>query len=181
MKNKGGRPTKCSDELTQEIVTLISQGLDQKSAASLCGVSEKTYHTWKELGQQGRKPYVSFYDAVTKARNQHKHLLIKLVMAGAKGVLPKADWRAASWLLEKGWPKEYGDRIAVETEPIPVGPMTVVLATSNGKKRETTFQEAQEILCGGFPIRDTYEGKSSPAPESDGEEFEALDDVGNNG
>jgi hypothetical protein len=76
----------------------------------------------------------------------------------------------------------------VATEPIPVSPMpplTVVLST-NGKKRETTFQEAQEILCGGFPIRDTYElpteeGKSSPAPESDGEEFEALDDVGNNG
>jgi hypothetical protein len=31
--------------------------------------------------------------------------------------------------------------------------MQLVLST-NGERRETTFAEAQEILCGGFPIRD---------------------------
>ena len=32
--------------------------------------------------------------------------------------------------------------------------MQLLLSMPNGEKRETTFKEAQEILCGGFPIRD---------------------------
>src|SRR5260370_26328344 len=88
-----------------------------------------------------------------------------------------ADWKAASWLLSKGWPKEFGDRIAVESEPAsPMQPLTIVLSTPDGKKHETSFKEAEKIFCGDFPIRDTYEPPaeertSSPAPEPDDDLF----------
>ena len=183
---KRGRPTKLNDELTNRIVDFINQGCDQKTACNLAGVPYSCFNEWKQKGSEGKEPYAAFLSVISRARDEHKHLLIKLVMAGARGLLPRpADWRAASWLLEKGWPLEFGDRPSVATEAIPAAPMplTLVLSMPDGKKRETRFQEAQEILCGGFPIRDTYElpteeGKSSPAPESDGEEFDALDDLG---
>jgi hypothetical protein len=75
-----------------------------------------------------------------------------------------ADWKAASWLLSKGWPKEFGDRIPMETDPIPVSsmpPMTLVLSTPDGKKREASFKEVEKIFCGDFPIRDQPPGDES--------------------
>ncbi len=68
-------------------------------------------------------------------------------------------------MLARVFPDEYGRRdIVPPPEPIPVNsmpPMTLVLSM-NGEKRETTFEEAQEILCGGFPIYREPPDKSEP-------------------
>ena len=119
--------------------------------------------------------------------------LLRIVNDAAEGLLPRfADWKAASWLLEKKWPPEFGDRrplppVATETEPgSPMTPISFVLSMPNGEKRETIFEEAEKIFC-NFPRQDTYqppteEGKSSPAPEPDGELLDAnVDDLRSNG
>jgi hypothetical protein len=94
-----------------------------------------------------------------------------LVMAGARGLLPRpADWKAASWLLSKGWPLEFGDRIAVETDPVPVSsmpPMNLILSMPDGTQRPTSFTEAEKILCAGFTRRDEPPEESEPG-NSDG-------------
>jgi hypothetical protein len=129
-----------SPALTNQIVEFIQQGCDQKTACNLAGVPYSCYNERKEKGSEGKEPYATFLSVISRARDEHKHLLIKLVMAGARGLLPRpADWRAASWLLEKGWPLEYGDRPPVATESIPASPtpdMTLVLSMPNGEKRE---------------------------------------------
>jgi hypothetical protein len=175
---KIGRPCKITPELTASIVEFIQQGCDQKTACNLAGVPYSCYNEWKAKGSEGKEPYATFLSVTSQARNGHKHRLIKLIMAGAGGLLPRpADWRAAAWLLEKGWPLEYGDRLAVEADPSPM-PMTLVLST-NGKERKTTFKEAQEILCSGFPIRDKYEPPGELAPiTTDGGLVEDDDDDG---
>jgi hypothetical protein len=120
---------------------------------------------------KGKEPYATFLSVISRARDEQKHLLIKLVMAGARGLLPRpADWKASAWLLSKGWPLEFGDRPPVPTESTPatqMPPMTLILST-NGVKRETTFKEAQEILCGGFPIHDQPPAESELGNGADG-------------
>jgi hypothetical protein len=154
---KRGRPTKLNDELTNRIVEFIEQGCDQKTACNLSGVPYSCYNEWKQKGSEGKEPYATFFSVISQARDTHKHLLIRLVMAEAKGVLGRwADWKAASWLLSKGWPKEFGDRIAVETEPIPASPMPTmnIILSTDGKTKPVSFKRAEEILCADFTRSD---------------------------
>jgi transposase len=168
---KRGRPCKITPELTERVVDLIKQGLTQKDACNLAGLAYSTYNEWKAKGDKGIQPFAEFFSVTSRARNEHKAYLLKIVQAGATGMLPRfADWKAASWLLSKGWPLQYGDRIAVETDPIPVSPMpplTLLFSMPNGKKQKTTFKEAQEILCAGFPIRDEPPDESELGKEAD--------------
>jgi hypothetical protein len=58
------------------------------------------------------------------------------VLDSAEALLPRhADWKAASWLLEKGWPLEYGDRRPSPippAEPTPINiPMYATLPGGN--------------------------------------------------
>jgi hypothetical protein len=111
---------------------------------------------WKEKGSEGKEPYATFLSVISRARDEHKHLLIKLVMAGARGLLPRpADWKASAWLLSKGWPLEFGDRPPVATEPAsPMPPLTLLFSMPNGEKRPIDFEAAEKIFCGDFPRRD---------------------------
>jgi hypothetical protein len=122
---KRGRLTIVDAALQKHICDVLAEGCDQKTACSICGVGERTFHSWKERGQKGEEPYGTFFDAVSRARNRHKPRLLTLVIDGAQGKLPRhADWRAASWLLEKGWPLEFGKELRAPTEPPMELPMT---------------------------------------------------------
>src|SRR6266508_3297103 len=129
---KRGRPTKITPELTERVVYLIERGMNQKDACNLAGLAYSTYNEWKAKGDKGFEPYATFFSVTSRARNEHKALLIRLVLAGAQGAL-KGDWKAGSWLLSKGWPKEFGDRIAVDADPGSIPAPTIILATPNGR------------------------------------------------
>jgi hypothetical protein len=106
-----GRKTRLDEALTKRICALLAKGLDQKSACNLAKIPYSTYNEWKARGQNGEEPFASFFSVISRARDRHKSRLLKIVLDAAEGLLPRhADWKAASWLLEKGWPLEYGDR-----------------------------------------------------------------------
>ena len=116
---KRGRPTKLNDVLTKRICVHLEKGIDQKTSCNLAGVPYPTFNEWKTRGQKGEEPFASFFSVISRTRDRHKSRLIKIVLDAAEGLLPRhADWKAASWLLEKGWPLEYGDRRLL---PIPQG------------------------------------------------------------
>jgi hypothetical protein len=159
-KETRGRKTILTPELTERVVDLIKQGLTQKDACNLAGLAYSTYNEWKAKGDKDIEPFAEFFSVTSRARNEFKRLLVRLVLAGTQGGLPKSgDWRGAAWLLAKNFPLQYGDRplppLPAPAEEPKAAPlvMQLVLSTPDGKKRETTFAEAQEILCGGFPIR----------------------------
>jgi hypothetical protein len=111
-----GRPSKLNDTVTRCICAYLKKGVDQKTACSLAKVPYSTYNEWKTRGQNGEEPFASFFFVISRARDRHKARLLKIVLDAAEGVLPRhADWKAASWFLEKGWPLEYGDR-----RPLPI-------------------------------------------------------------
>ncbi len=93
-------------ELTEAIVTLLSEGLSIKSAANLCGVSERAYHEWTARGQAGEEPYAGFFNAASRARDGWKARLISRIEASAEG----GDCRASAFLLERQFPAEFGGR-----------------------------------------------------------------------
>ena len=107
---KTGRKSILTPALTKKICALLREGCDQKTAASICGIAERTFHSWKERGRDDEEPYAAFFDAASRARNTYKARLLKIVIEAAD-----KDARHAEWLLEKGWPREFGCEPEPET------------------------------------------------------------------
>jgi hypothetical protein len=145
---KGGRPTKLTPELVDELLSYLRMGVTIKSAYDAAGINEATYRRWVVGSKE-------FCAEATRTRSKAKIALISQILSNK-------DWRAKAWYLERCWPAEFArteDRRLPGTEAAAAAaaermpPLTIVLSTPDGKKRETTFKEAQKILCGGFPIR----------------------------
>jgi hypothetical protein len=67
----------------------------------------------------GEEPFARFFSAVTRVREAHRARLIERVVAAAK-----ADWKAASWLLERQFASEFSrsePRMIVIDRPPPPG------------------------------------------------------------
>ena len=119
---KTGRRTLLNGTLTKKICARLSDGCDQKTACSICGIGERTYHNWKERGRNGEEPYASFFSAASRARDTHKARLLKIVIAAAN-----KDARHAEWLLGKGWPREFGRDVIVAQEQTVYEPTRVIV------------------------------------------------------
>ena len=121
MMKKLGRRTLLNTTLTKKICALLHEGCDQRTACSICGIGERTFHEWKERGRNGEEPYASFFSAASRARDTHKARLVKIVIDAAD-----KDARHAEWLLERGWPNEYGR--ATKPQPPQPEPQTSYLS-----------------------------------------------------
>jgi len=135
MKKRGRKPN-ITETLTRSVCKLLVQGVDQKSACNLTGVPYSTFNEWKQKGSEGIEPFASFFSVISRARDQHKARLQKIILDAAEGMLPRhADWKAAAWSLEKGWPLEFGDRrplpIPVEEQTPMAFPMYATLPSGN--------------------------------------------------
>jgi transposase len=97
-----GRPTLLTAALKNRICGLLRDGCNIKTACNICGVGERTYYDWRGKGNAGEEPFAKFFSAVTRAREAHKANLVRRIVAAAK-----ADWKAASWLLERQFPNEF--------------------------------------------------------------------------
>lgn len=99
------RPTKFTQETVNAILTGIRAGLPYRLAAEAAGVSYQTFNEW----QHGRFPRgadkdlrVEFLDQLTRARGESARRLTALISTAATD-----DWRAAAWLLERRFPKDF--------------------------------------------------------------------------
>src|SRR6266566_5013569 len=99
---KRGRRSILNQKMQRKICGLLSQGSAIKSACIICGLGERTFYDWREKGKAGEGPFARFFAAVTRARETHKADLIERIVAATK-----ADWKAASWLLERQFPNEF--------------------------------------------------------------------------
>ena len=145
MKKRRGRPTKITNALTKRICDLLAKGVDQKTACNLAGaVPYSTFNEWKQRGSEGIEPFATFFSVISRARDEHKARLLKIILDAAEGLLPRrADWKAAGWLLEKGWPLEFGERKPLplpEEEQQQRGPsVAFVLSMPDGRKKPVSF------------------------------------------
>lgn len=113
-KKTGGRPTKCTPELTQRFAELMRQGNYLSTVADLCGISRRSAYRWIERGEEAlveayatgdeipavEKPYVNFRLEVRRAAAEAVKEAVEIIWKAAEADTP-GDWRAARWWLEK--------------------------------------------------------------------------------
>ena len=99
-----GRPTKLTSEVVDAVTKAIADGVPQRTAAALAGVSESTLQNWLKAGRERTTvAFVQFLERVKKARAEAVAVAIANINRASR-----RDWRAAAWWLERMHPDQYG-------------------------------------------------------------------------
>jgi hypothetical protein len=108
-----GRKTKLTPELQEEVVKRIRAGNYIQVACEAVGISHTTYFNWIKKGEEGKRPYVEFLEAVKKAESEAQVNYVATVASHARD-----QWQAAAWWLERRFPDKWGrkDRLDIKGE-----------------------------------------------------------------
>jgi hypothetical protein len=107
-----GRPSKLTDELTDQLCNVFTRGQTSiESACALVGISKRTYHAWMERGRNGDPDYEHFLHSIEKSRAQAVQSYLDVIHNAAMN----GTWQAAAWWLERVLPEQYGRKTTVET------------------------------------------------------------------
>jgi hypothetical protein len=108
---KAGQPPKLTDAKKKAVIAYISSGGSQRLAAMYVGCHHSTIRNEADRDPQ-------FLAGLTRAEGQCALELLEAVHDHATDDAD-GDWRAAAWLLERKFPKDFGkDRDdAAEQEP----------------------------------------------------------------
>jgi len=157
-KKKRGRKSLLTPTLHKKLCELLAAGNTIKTCCDAVGISERVYFDWCEQK-------VHFSQAVNRARARGKEKLVRLITDAAQ-----SDWRAAAFLLERGWPNEYGkawrDPAARDEEARPI-PFKMYLNTGKTLQELTDFPVIKQAESPG-PFEPGSE--SSEAGANDGAE-----------
>lgn len=98
----GGRPTKCTPDVSDAFLRAVARGMDYKLACDAVDIDYSTFKRWMQLGEAGEQPYCAFRAAVLCARAERAAHLLDKIEAFAVD-----DWRAAAWILERTMPEHF--------------------------------------------------------------------------
>jgi len=126
MARPAHRPHKFTPETVDLLLKGIRAGLPYHLAAEAAGVSETVFYEW----QRGRFPRgadkdlkAHFTEELTRAKGVSAARLMSLINGAAA-----EDWRAAAWILERRFPKDFGKQLLELSGP-DGGPMQVEVQT----------------------------------------------------
>lgn len=97
-KQRHGRPRAINDEAAKKILDALRIGCTRDDAAASAGICARTLRN--EIARNS-----VFAAAVGLAQAIGKQRLVARVNRSSRD-----DWKAAAWLLERRWPKEWGKR-----------------------------------------------------------------------
>lgn len=104
--------SKYNEQTVQEIRRQLEEGMLQKDAARLAGITEETFYNWqrekKADGIPNPEYHPEFSELVERAITVYKQKLIKVVNFNSL-----KDGRLALEVLARRWPDEYGAKIEV--------------------------------------------------------------------
>lgn len=89
-ENKGGRPTVITEERQAKIIELMSDGVSQKKAVSIVGISERAFIRFKKKNSQ-------FIQRLEESMIKTDRLAYRSIRMG----MFRGDWRAGAWWLER--------------------------------------------------------------------------------
>lgn len=90
-KNKGGRPTKMSDEVTTKLESIFKIGGTIAEAVSYAGISDETYRRWMNEN--------SSFMAKMESAQHYADIVAKNVVVDS--MIKDKDLNTAKWWLEK--------------------------------------------------------------------------------
>lgn len=111
---KRGRPSKLNAETQKRVCDAILVGATYEAAAQYAGITYETFNEWMKAGRAAQEPneFSDFSEAVTLANASAQVNFATHIKNAASG----GDWRAASWMLERRFPKAYGLRVGAIDE-----------------------------------------------------------------
>ena len=102
----GGRPVLLSDEIADQIVTMLRAGNAATVACRAAGIGRRTFGDWMKRGESRLTrdaPFREFRERVNEARAEAEARAVTLIATAAR-----EDWRAAAWYLERSFPERWG-------------------------------------------------------------------------
>jgi transposase len=100
-----GAPCKLTDEVHKQIVAHLRIGAYVETAAAAAGIVKSTFYDWLRRGETGEEPFASFSADVARVTAEVEIELLCEVRTGDKD-----RWRSAMTLLERKFPKRWGQR-----------------------------------------------------------------------
>lgn len=102
----GGRPSKLTPKVLEDIVKWLKLGYYQEDAAVMAGISKSTFYGWLKKAEEGDDRFLEFSDAVKKARAESEGAhIMNIRKAADNGV-----WQASAWFLERSFPGKWGKK-----------------------------------------------------------------------
>jgi hypothetical protein len=112
---KKGRPvgtgTKLTAAVLEGICASLRIGVPAKFAAEKEGIHERTFYDWLAKGEKGKQPYRRLALAAMRATAEGVCNLTARALAGGSGAAQ------ATWMLERRFPREYGQRNIAREAP----------------------------------------------------------------
>ena len=111
--NAMGRPSKFTPERRAEIISAISRRAPYQMAAEANGITERCLYYWLDQGANDLddsidSEYAEFFQAIKRAEMQK-------VMEHTDMIAAKPErWQADAWLLERRWPKHFGNNVLLK-------------------------------------------------------------------
>lgn len=96
------RKYKATSKTIEIILNAISEGLTQRDASILAGISEDTLCLWKRKDSD-------FSEQIRQKEIEYKRRLLRIVNKGAE-----KDWRASLKILERKYPNEYAPNSRID-------------------------------------------------------------------
>ena len=140
-----GRPCLLTKQREAALLKGIEDGLPLKHAAMLAGISYDTLNRWRKCGEPEYAPieFRNFCKALRRSEAVAVQNLVKLVHGAGT-----TDWRAASWMLERRFPEEFGKPVQVEHSGPGGSPIQTHATVEPEVLRRMRKQEGMQELVG---------------------------------
>lgn len=134
---KPGAPTKRSPEVEQLILDVLSAGGTWVMAAAAAGISDDTLVRWRDADPE-------FHTRCTRARIGCAADLAVKIRSEAR-----SDWRAASWLIERLAPEQYGRRTIVTGDPtgVPIKIDAALSAAAEIRSNPESLSKLHDLIA----------------------------------
>jgi hypothetical protein len=108
VRSRGGRPTKLTDNLTDQVVELLEAGVPRETAALALGLGASTFYDWMRRGDPSGtakkdSSHREFRERVEQACREGERRLVEKIAGDS-------DWRAQAWLLARLNPDRFAGR-----------------------------------------------------------------------
>ena len=102
MATKLPRKTKATPKTIEIIFNAIADGLTQRDASILAGISEDTLSLWKRQDSD-------FSEQIRQKEIEYKQGHVQIINKEAK-----KNWKASAWLLERKYKNEYSPHSKID-------------------------------------------------------------------
>jgi len=130
-----GRPTKLNADVQEKIVNLVRAGNYPEVAAQAASIPRSTFYDWMRWGDEGKKPYSDFSDAIKEAQAAAESHAVTIIRKAALD----GSWQAAAWFLERSKAERWRRKENVELTGKDGGPLKSQVVGDEGREQVTSM------------------------------------------